>query len=161
MNMRRKVEIDKPEGKLGVLIPGLGGAVSTTFLAGVEAIRNGKALPVGSLTQMATIRLGKRDENRRPKIKEFIPLADLDDLVFGGWDIFPQNCHEAACEAGVLNDKDLAQVASFLENIQPWPGAFNQAYVKNLDGTHVKPGPSHLDLIDGLKADIENFKKET
>lgn len=159
--MRRKVEIDKPDGRLGVLIPGLGGAVSTTFLAGVEAIRNGQAIPIGSITQMSTVRLGKRDENRTPKIKDFVPLAALDDLVFGGWDIFPQDCHEAACEAGVLNDKDLDQAAKFLETIKPWPGAFNRSFVKNLDGTHVKPGTSHLDLIDGLKTDIEKFKQET
>ena len=158
--MRRKEDIEKPEGKLGVLIPGLGGAVSTTFLAGVEAVRRGSALPIGSLTQMGTIRLGKRSEHRTPPIKEFIPLTRLNDLVFGGWDIFPHNCYEAALQAGVLEKKDLEPVCSFLEKLQPWPGAFNQTFVKNLNGSHIKSKTSHLDLIEEIKSDIEAFKHE-
>lgn len=158
--MRRKEDIEKPEGKLGVLIPGLGGAVSTTFLAGVEAVRRGLALPIGSLTQMGTIRLGKRFEYRIPKIKDFVPLDSLDALVFGGWDIFPQNCYEAAIQAQVLNEKDLDRTRSFLEKLQPWPAAFNQSFVKNLNGSHVKTAASHLELIDSIRADIETFKRE-
>ena len=158
--MKRREEIKKAKGKLGILIPGMGGAVSTTFLAGVEAVRRGIALPVGSLTQMGTIRLGKRPEYRVPPIKEFAPLAHLDDLVYGGWDIFPNNCYEAALQAGVLNDKDLEHVGPVLEKLQPWPGAFNQAFVKNLNGKHVKSNTSLLELIDGLKADIDTFIRE-
>lgn len=155
--MKRREEIEKAEGKLGILIPGIGGAVSTTFLAGVEMIRRGKALPIGSLTQMGTIRLGKRPENRVPLIKDFVPLAHPDDLVFGGWDIFPHNCYEAALQAGVLDKKDLDQVSPILEEIQPWPGAFNQVFVKNLNSDYIKPNTSLLDLVDGLKADIAGF----
>lgn len=158
--MKRGENIKKPEGKLGILIPGMGGAVSTTFLAGVEAVRRGIALPIGSLTQMGTIRLGKRPEHRVPHIKEFVPLAHLDDLVYGGWDIFPHNCYEAALQAGVLDNKDLEQVGPMLKKLQPWPGAFNQTFVKNLNGNHVKPDTSLLDLIDGLKTDIDTFIRE-
>ena len=158
--MRRKEDIEKPAGKLGVLIPGLGGAVSTTFLAGVEAVRRGAALPIGSITQMGTIRLGKRFEHRTPQIKEFVPLTRLEDMIFGGWDIFPHNCYEAALQAGVIDRKDLEQVNSFLEKLQPWPGAFNQSFVKNLNGSHIKSKTSHLDLIEEIKADIEAFKRE-
>jgi len=158
--MKRKGKLQKAEGPLGVLIPGIGGAVSTTFLAGVEAVRQGLSLPVGSLTQMGTIRLGKRDEYRSPSIKEFVPLAHLDDLVFGGWDIFSDTCYEAALQAKVLNSEDLEPARSFLETIHPWPGAFNHAFVRNLDGTHVKTATSHLKLVEGLKADIDAFKKD-
>lgn len=158
--MRRSEDIVKPDGKLGVLIPGLGGAVSTTFLTGVEAVRHGSALPIGSITQMGTIRLGKRFEYRIPHIKDFVPLTHLEDLVFGGWDIFPHNCYEAALQADVLKEKDLEQVSSFLERLQPWPAVFRQEFVKNLKGSHIKPQHSHLDLIDGIKADIEAFRRE-
>jgi myo-inositol-1-phosphate synthase len=158
--MRRKEEVQEPEGTLGVLIPGLGGAVSTTFLAGVEAVRRGLALPIGSLTQMGTVRLGKRYEYRTPSLKEFVPLARLDDLVFGGWDIFPDNCYEAALQAKVLKPEDLNPARSFLEEIKPWPAAFNQAFVRNLDGTHVKAAASHGELVEGIKADIDAFRRE-
>jgi myo-inositol-1-phosphate synthase len=159
--MRRKEQIQKAEGKLGVLIPGLGGAVSTTFLAGVEAVRRELALPIGSLTQMGTIRLGKRFEYRIPHIEDFVPLARLDDLIVGGWDIFPDNCYEAALKAGVLKQEDLEPVRSFLENLEPWPAVFNQTFVKNLvGGSHVKPQASHLELVEAIKADIESFKRE-
>ena len=158
--MRRSEDIEKPDGKLGVLIPGLGGAVSTTFLTGVEAIRHGSALPIGSITQMGTIRLGKRFEYRIPHIKDFVPLTPLEDLIFGGWDIFPNNCYEAALQAEVLKEKDLDQVSSFLERLQPWPAVFSQEYVKNLKGSHLKPQHSHLDLIEGIKADIDAFRSE-
>ncbi len=158
--MRRKEEIQKAEGKLGVLIPGMGGAVSTTFLAGVEAVRQGLALPVGSLTQMGTIRLGKRFEYRIPLIKELVPLAHLDDLVFGGWDVFPDNCRLAASQCKVLNREHLEAVGSFLEGLEPWPAVFDQTFVKNLDGPNVKPQAPHLELVEAIKADIEAFKHQ-
>ena len=116
--MRRPVNIAPPKGKLGVLTPGMG-AVSTTFMAGVELVRRGESVPVGSLTQMGTIRLGKRTENRVPTLKEFVPLAKLDDIVFGGWDVFPDDAYVAAAKAGVLDAKDLAKAQKFLKNIKP------------------------------------------
>jgi myo-inositol-1-phosphate synthase len=158
--MRRKDEIQKPEGKLGVLIPGIGGAVSTTFLAGVEMVRQGLALPIGSLTQMGTVRLGKRYEYRIPLIKDFLPLAQLDDLVFGGWDVFPDNGYQAALQAKVLNRDHLDPVRSYLEALQPWPAVFKHSYVKNLDGPHVKPQDSHLALVEAVREDIDSFKRE-
>jgi len=157
--MRREKEIHKAEGKLGVLIPGMGGAVSTTFLAGVEAVRRGASLPFGSLTQMGTIRLGKRFEYRIPKIKDFVPLADLGDLVFGGWDVFPANGYQAALEAKVLKKDDVEPVSSFLKGLEPWPAVFKQEFVKNLHGSNVKQEKSHLELVEALKADIDTFKK--
>lgn len=158
--MKRKEEIQKAEGKLGVLIPGMGGAVSTTFLAGVEAIRQGLALPVGSLTQMGTIRLGKRFEYRIPSIKDFVPLARLDDLIFGGWDVIPDNCYQAALEARVLDQGHLEAAHSFLEGLQPWPAVFNQAFVKNLVGPNVKPQAPHLELVEAIKEDINTFRRK-
>ncbi len=158
--MRRESEILKAEGKLGVLIPGVGGAVSTTFLAGVEAVRQGISFPFGSLTQMGTIRLGKRFEYRTPTIKDFVPLADVGDFVFGGWDVFPANCYEGALEAKVLKTEDLEPVRSLLEGVKPWPAIFKQEFVKNLHGTNVKVEASHLELVEATKADIEGFKKK-
>ena len=158
--MKREKEIRKAEGKLGVLIPGIGGAVSTTFLAGVAAIRQGLALPIGSLTQMGTIRLGKRFEYRIPMIKDFVPLASLNDLVFGGWDVFPDDCYRGARQAAVLNKEDLEPVQNDLQEIKPWAAVFKQEYVKNLHGPHVKKERSHLELVDALRADIEAFKRE-
>jgi myo-inositol-1-phosphate synthase len=159
-DMKRKEEIQKAEGKLGVLIPGMGGAVSTTFLAGVEAIRQGVALPIGSLTQMGTVRLGKRFEYRIPLIRDFVPLAHLDDLVFCGWDIFPDNCFEAGMQCRVLNKDHLEEVRAFLAALNPLPAVFSQAFVKNLDGPHVKPQTSHIELVEAVKADIDAFKRE-
>jgi myo-inositol-1-phosphate synthase len=158
--MRRKQEIQKADGKLGVLIPGMGGAVSTTFLAGLEAVRRGLALPVGSLTQMGTIRLGKRFEYRIPQIKEFVPLTHLDDLVFGGWDVLGDDCYQAAVQAGVLERQHLEEVHSFLQGLKPWPAVFNQTFVKNLDGPNVKPQASYAELVEAIKADIEAFMDE-
>ncbi len=158
--MRRSAEIQEPKGKLGVLIPGLGGAVSTTFLAGVEAVRRKRAVPVGSMTQMGTIRLGKRFEYRIPLIKDFVPLAQLDDLIFGGWDIFPDDGYQAALQAEVLRDGDLKPLRPFLEKMRPWPAAFDRSFVKNLDGPNVKSATSHLDLVEGIKADIDTFRRE-
>ena len=158
--MSRGEQIQKAEGKLGVLIPGIGGAVSTTFLAGVEAVRRGVSLPIGSLTQMGTIRLGKRFEYRIPRIGDFVPLAGLDDLIFGGWDVFPDNCYEAALGAGVLKQEDLDPVRSFLEGLKPWPAVFNQRFVKNLVGSHLKGQESHLEQVEAIKADIESFRSK-
>jgi myo-inositol-1-phosphate synthase len=147
------------EGKLGVLLPGMG-AVATTFVAGVEAIRRGLSRPIGSLTQMGTIRLGKRTDNRCPRIADLVPLARLDDLVFGGWDIYTDNAHEAARKAGVLNDEHLAALKPFLETVKPWPAVFDPVYVKKLHGENVKKGRSKRDLAEQVSADIEGFKKQ-
>jgi myo-inositol-1-phosphate synthase len=158
--MKREDEIQKAEGKLGVLIPGIGGAVSSTFLTGLEAVRRGLSLPIGSLTQMGTIRLGKRFEYRIPLVKDFVPLAPLDDLVFGGWDIFPQNCYQAALEAGVVKKEHIDPVRGFIEGVEPWSGVFNRSYVKNLDGTHVKEDGSHMELVEAVREDIASFKQQ-
>src|SRR6516162_10415907 len=123
--MRRPANIATPKGKLGILTPGMG-AVSTTLMAGVELVRQGASSPVGSLTQMGTIRLGKRTEARVPKIKDLVPLAKLEDLVFGGWDVYPDDAHQAAAKAGVLDGKDLAKVQKFLAGIRPMKAAFDQ-----------------------------------
>src|SRR3954470_16928973 len=131
--------IQKPEGKLGVLLPGLG-AVATTLIAGVEAVKKNLAQPIGSLTQMGNIRLGKRTENRFPKIKDFVPLADLNDIVFGGWDLYNDNVYEAAINAGVLEESLLNKVRGPLEAIKPMKAAFDHNYAKNLTGTYVKEG---------------------
>jgi myo-inositol-1-phosphate synthase len=157
--MEKPNRIAPPKGKLGVLLPGMG-AVATTFMAGVELVRKKKALPVGSLTQMGTIRLGKRTDGRSPKIKEFVQLANLDDLVFGGWDIFPDSSYQAAAKAGVLDAHHLAAVKSFLSKIKPMRAAFDHEYVKMLDGTHVKKGKTKYDIALQIKRDIANFKKK-
>ena len=157
--MRRPVSIAPPKGRLGVLTPGMG-AVSTTLMAGVELVRRGESIPVGSLTQMGTIRLGKRTEGRTPKIKDFVRLAGLDDLVFGGWDVFPDNAYEAAAKAGVLDAKDLAKARKFLTTIRPMKAAFDQSYVKNLKGTNVKKGKNKFDLAEQIRDDIRSFKKK-
>ena len=140
-----------------MLLVGLG-AVSTTTIAGVIAIRKGLATPIGSLTQMGTIRLGKRSEGRSPKINEFVPLAQLDDLVFGGWDIFEEDCYAAAKTAGVLEASLLEQIRPELEAIRPMPAVFDQRYVKRLSGPNVKKGKNKKDLAEQLIADIRNFK---
>ena len=147
------------EGKLGVLLPGLG-AVSTTFIAGVSAIQRGLALPIGSLTQMGNIRIGLRTEVRYPKIKDFVPLAKLDDLAFGAWDIFEDDCHEAALNAGVLDKELLEQVKDDLVAIKPMKGVFSRDYVKKLDGPWVKEGKSKMDLAHQLMEDIQRFKED-
>jgi len=139
------------------LLVGLG-AVSTTFIAGVEAVRKGLGTPIGSLTQLGTIRLGKRTEQRSPRIRDFVPLADLRDLVFGAWDIFPDTAYEAAMRAQVLEPALLEQVRPELEAIVPWPGVFDPDYVKRLHGTHVKQGASKLELAQQVMADIEAFR---
>src|ERR1700758_3101776 len=157
--MRRPVSVAPPKGKLGVLTPGMG-AVGTTFMAGVELVRRKESVPVGSLTQMGTIRLGKRTDNRVPKIKDFVPLADLDNLVFGGWDVYPDSAYQAASKAGVLDAKDLSKAQKFLKDIKPMKAAFDQNYVKNLSGTNVKKGKNKFDLAEQIREDIRNFKKK-
>jgi myo-inositol-1-phosphate synthase len=144
-------------GRLGVLTPGLG-AVATTFIAGVESVRRGLSKPIGSLTQMATIRLGKRTDKRSPYIKEFVPLAELSDLVFGAWDPIPDDALTAARKAGVLQEKDLEPIADFLAAIKPMPAVFDQKYVSRLSGTNVKKGKSKRDLAEQLRQDIREFK---
>jgi myo-inositol-1-phosphate synthase len=157
--MEKPISIAQPRGKLGVMLPGMG-AVATTFMAGVELVRQKKALPVGSLTQMGTIRLGKRTEGRSPKIKELVKLAKLEDLVFGGWDIFPESSYDAAANAGVLDAQHLAAVKSFLSKIKPMTAAFDREYVKRLDGKHVKKGETKYDIALQIKDDIAKFKKK-
>ncbi len=157
--MNSPANIAPAKGKLGVLLVGLG-AVSTTFIAGVEAIKRGLAQPIGSLTQMASIRLGKRTENRNPRIKDFVPLADLNDLVFGAWDIFSDSAYDAAVHAGVLERETLEQLKPALSKIKPMPAAFDQKYVKRLNGTNVKQAATKFELAEQLIADIENFKKK-
>jgi myo-inositol-1-phosphate synthase len=150
--------IEPAKGKLGVMIPGMG-AVATTFVAGVEAIRKGLAKPIGSLTQMGTVRLGKRTDGRSPKVKEFVPLAGLDDLVFTGWDIFEDNMYEAASNAGVLDQRLLDQLEPFLSTVTPRAAVFDHNYVKKIDGPNVKKGKTKMDLAEQLRDDIRDFKK--
>ena len=159
MPVANKAEIKPAEGKLGVLLVGLG-AVSTTFIAGVEAIKEGLADPVGSLTQMGAIRLGKRTDNRVPKIKDFVPLASLKDLVFGAWDIFPDSAYEAATHAGVLEKELLNKLRKPLQKIKPMKAVFDQTYVKRLTGTNVKKGKNKLQLAQQLIEDIAEFKRK-
>src|SRR5881628_2606686 len=155
--MPTPVDIAPARGKLGVMLVGLG-AVSTTTIAGVLAIRKGIAKPIGSLTQMGTVRLGKRTEGRSPKISDVVPLSSLDDLVFGGWDIFEEDCYAAARTAGVIEPALLEKVRPDLEKIRPWPAVFDQRYVKRLDGPNVKKGRNKKELAEQVVADIRAFK---
>jgi myo-inositol-1-phosphate synthase len=152
-------EILPAEGRLGVLLVGLG-AVSTTTIAGVESIRRGLSRPIGSLTQMSTIRLGKRTDSRSPLIKDFVPLANLDDIVFGAWDPIPDNAYESAKHCGVLRPEDIEPIGDFLKTVKPMPAVFDKHYVKKLDGTNVKSGSDKYDLGEQLRADIRRFKQE-
>ena len=158
MAKEKKREIKSPSGKLGVLCPGMG-AVATTFISGVEAVRRGIAKPIGSLTQMGTIRLGKRTEDRVPKIKEFVQLAALDDLRFGGWDVFHDNCFEAALNCQVLDRGLIEEIKPFLEAIQPMPAVFDQRYVKKLRGdtSNVKKDGNLMDKAEALMKDMDTF----
>ncbi len=152
-----KQQVRPAEGKLGILVPGLG-AVATTFIAGVEAVKKGLALPVGSLTQMGNIRVGKRTENRNPKISEFVPLTSLNEIAFGGWDIYEDNVYEAAMNAKVLEAGLLNAIRPELEAIKPMKAVFDKSYVANLDGTNVKKAATKYDLAQELMKDIEDFK---
>jgi len=157
--MRRSATIAPPKGKLGVLTVGMG-AVATTFMAGVDLVRRKKAHPVGSLTQLGTIRLGKRTAGRAPMIRDFVPIEKLENIVFGGWDIFPDTAYEAAVHAAVLSPAHLAEAKKMLSKIRPMKAAFDQNYVKKLSGTHVKKGRTKYDLALQIRADIANFQKK-
>ena len=157
--MKNAPKIAEARGKLGVLLVGLG-AVSTTTIAGVLAVRKGLAKPYGSLTQMGTVRLGKRTEGRSPRIADFVPLASMDDLVFGAWDIFEEDAYEAAKTAGVLDSALLDRIKPELTRIRPWPAVFDRRYVKRLDGPNVKKGANKRELAEQLREDIRRFKEE-
>jgi myo-inositol-1-phosphate synthase len=158
--VKPRPEIRPSQGKLGVLLPGFG-AVATTFVAGVEAVRKGLALPVGSVTQMQTIRLGKRTEGRTPLVKDFIDLAALDQLVFGSWDPIPDDGYASAVNAGVLDRHEhLEPIRGFLEAIRPMPAAFDTAYVKKLSGPNVKKAAHKRELAEQLREDIRRFRAE-
>ena len=159
--LKKSNNIAPPKGKLGVLLPGMGGAVSTTFIAGVEAIKAGKGKPISSLTQLGTIRIGKRTDKNSPLIKDFIPLTNIEDLVFAGWDIFADNCYEASIKSGVLDKPLLDDLKDGLEEIAPMKAVFSRKYVKNLDGKHLKKGKTKMDLAEQLIDDIKTFKKES
>ena len=157
---KKAEHIAPAKGKLGIMIPGMG-AVATTFVAGVEAVRSGLAKPIGSLTQMGTVRLGKRTDGRSPLIKKFVPLADLSQLVFTGWDIFEDNMYEAARKAGVLERELLDGIKPFMESVKPMPAVFDKNYVRLLDGPNVKKGPNKMDLAEQVRQDIRDFKKSS
>jgi myo-inositol-1-phosphate synthase len=157
---KKKRQIASPKGKLGVLVPGIG-AVGTTLMAGTFSIRKGLTLPIGSLTQMGTIRLGKRTEMRRPGIKDFLPLASLDDLVFGGWDIHGEDAYETALAAGVLRKEHLQPLRKELKAIKPMKAVFDPAYVRRLQGKWIKQGKTKMHLADMLQEDIRAFKEKT
>jgi myo-inositol-1-phosphate synthase len=156
--MKTGYDIKPAEGKLGILIPGMG-AVATTLMAGTFAVRKNLGKPIGSLTQMGTIRLGKRTEKRVPKIKDFVPLSEMQDIEFGGWDIFEDNAYEAAVNARVLEPALLEKIKPELEAIRPMRAVFDRSYVKRLDGPHVKLGNSKMELADQVREDIRSFKK--
>ncbi len=151
------MQIEQANGKLGILTPGMG-AVATTFMAGVLAVRKGISSPIGSLTQMGTIRLGKRTENRSPLVKDFVPLAGLNDIVFGGWDVFPDNAYEAAMHAQVLDKDLLNEIKDDLEKISPMKAVFDKNYVKRLNGTHIKSEVNKMELAEAVMRDIEAFQ---
>ncbi|MCY4779018.1 inositol-3-phosphate synthase [Sphingobacterium sp. UT-1RO-CII-1] len=152
-------QVKPANGKLGILIPGLG-AVATTVIAGVASINKGLSKPIGSVSQLSRIRLGKRTDNRNPIIKDFVPLANLQDIVFGGWDVYSDNVYEAASKAEVLEQHQLDQVRETLESIQPMKAVFDTNFIKNLDGTHIKTGLTRRQLADAVREDIRAFKEK-
>ncbi len=156
--MPERLQIAPAQGKLGIMTPGMG-AVASTFVAGVEAVRRKLRLPIGSLTQMGHIRLGKRTEDRQPLVRNFVPLAELDDLVFGGWDIFEDSVYEAAVKAGVLDRALLDELEPALAKIRPLPAVFDNYYVKKLDGHHVKQGKNKMELAEALMQDMDDFRR--
>jgi myo-inositol-1-phosphate synthase len=158
MTQQKRSTIRPATGRLGVLTPGMG-AVATTFFAGCEAVKQGLGLPIGSLTQMGTIRLGLRTEHRQPYIRDFAPLAKVKDLVFGGWDIFPENAYQSARKAGVLEKELVEKLRPELEAIAPMSAVFDPTYVKKINGPNVKTGANKLDLAEQLRADIRGFIK--
>ncbi|SVE00114.1 uncharacterized protein METZ01_LOCUS452968, partial [marine metagenome] len=153
------MSIQRTDKKIGVLIPGMG-AVASTFIAGIEAIKRGLARPIGSMTQMGTIRLGKRTEKRSPIIKDFVPLADFDNLIFGGWDINKENLYEIALRNGVLEKTLIDSVREPLENYTVMKGVFDKKYVKKLDGDWVKSGPNKMELAKKIMDDIRSFNTQ-
>src|SRR5581483_4024083 len=157
---QQNVQIAPADGKLGVLIPGMG-AVTTTFIAGLEAIKRGMGKPVGSLTQMGTVRLGKRTEGRSPAIKDFVPLARLEDMEIGGWDIFDDNAYEAAVKAGVLEMSLLEQLKEPLTAQKPMRAVFDQKFVKRITGPNIMSGGSKMDYAERVMDDIRQFKERT
>ncbi len=159
MSEFERKEVEPADGKLGVLLVGLG-AVATTYVAGVENVRRGQATPVGSLAELSTIRLGKRTEQRSPKIRDFVPLTDLNDIVFGAWDPIPDNAYDSCKVAGVLESKHVDPIADFLKSIQPMPAVFQRDYVKRLEGINVKTGATKRDLAEAIREDIRNFKEQ-
>ncbi|MFL9485474.1 inositol-3-phosphate synthase [Chitinophagaceae bacterium LWZ2-11] len=154
-----KQAVQQAEGKLGILMPGLG-AVATTLIAGVEAVKKGISEPVGSLTQTGRIRLGKRTEERSPKIKDFVPLASLNDIVFGGWDVYEDNVYVAASKAKVLDQQLLDKIKPELEKVVPMKAVFDKSYIKNLDGTHIKQAATKYELAEALMQDMQTFKEK-
>ncbi len=159
MSKQGNVSIAPADGKLGILIPGMG-AVTSTFIAGVEAIKKGLGQPIGSLTQLGTIRLGKRTDDRAPKIKEFVPLAPLECLSFGTWDIYEDNAYEAAVRARVLDRPLLDELKEPLSSIEPMKAVFDKDYVKRIDGPNKKSGGNKMEMAEALMADIENYKRK-
>jgi len=159
-NKTGRTGIAPAQGKLGIMIPGMG-AVATTFVAGVEAVRQGISSPIGSMTQMGTIRLGKRTQGRSPKVKDFVQLAELNDLVFTGWDIFEDDMYTAAGKAGVLDRSLLQQVKPFLSSIKPRKAVFDKNYVKKLSGPNVKKGKNKKELVEQVREDIRQFKRSS
>ena len=159
-NKSARTDVAPAKGKLGIMIPGMG-AVATTFVAGVEAIRKGISSPIGSVTQMGHIRLGKRTDNCSPRVRDFVPLVDLNDLVFTGWDIFEDDMYAAAGKAGVLERSLLEQVKPFLSTIKPRKAVFDKNYVKKLDGPNVKKGKNKKELVEQVREDIREFKKSS
>ena len=153
------MNISKPNGKLGVLIPGMG-AVASTFIVGVEAIKKGIASPIGSMTQMGTIRLGKRTENRVPQIKDFVPLANLKDLVFGGWDINKESLYEICIRSKVLDRDIIEELKKNLDLIDIWPAVFDKAFVKNIDGNYIKSASNKMELAEQIMSDIDSFSEK-
>jgi len=160
LSTKENTRIAPADGKLGILIPGIG-AVGTTFMAGVEAVKNGLGEPIGSLTQLGTVRLGKRTEGRTPRIQDFVPLAKLDQLVFGGWDIFEDNAYEAAVHASVLESSLLDKVRKPLEAIKPMKAVFDPEYIRRIHGPNVKEGGSKMDKAEMLMEDIRGFQEST
>ncbi len=156
----KKTKIAPAKGKLGVLIPGFCGAISTTLIGGIEAVKAGEGQAIGSLTQMGRIRLGKRTEKKNPLIKDFVPLADLNDLVFGGWDIFDENLYQSALKAAVLSRPQIESLRGKLAALRPMKAAFDRRYVKNITGPNVKKGKNKYELAMQLVEDIKAFKKD-
>jgi len=158
MTTSKKYNIQPATGKLGILLPGMG-AVASTFVAGVFSARRGLAKPIGSLTQMGRIRIGKRTDNKNPLIKEYLPIASLESIEFGGWDIFPDSMYEAAVKAGVLTPQDIEPIKEELHSVKPMKAVFSEKYIKNITGPNVKTG-TLWEKAQALRKDIQDFKAQ-